>query len=176
MGSSPHTRGALSTANSCAGRARIIPAYAGSTLSGDRVRDDRQDHPRIRGEHKSTRNTDSTSPWIIPAYAGSTYWRWAVFLTQRDHPSIRGEHITRAGRLRPPRGSSPHTRGALLRRVLMTAANRIIPAYAGSTLHRCRLHRARQDHPRIRGEHTSGTSSSSCRDGSSPHTRGAHSP
>ena len=50
-GSSPHTRGALSTASSCGGLARIIPAYAGSTQIHLNSTGDIRDHPRIRGEH-----------------------------------------------------------------------------------------------------------------------------
>ena len=50
-GSSPHTRGAHGELHDEAGLARIIPAYAGSTMcfgcGGIRM----WDHPRIRGEH-----------------------------------------------------------------------------------------------------------------------------
>ena len=54
-GSSPHTRGALSTSCSCGGRARIIPAYAGSTVFDNPGKDNVPDHPRIRGEHEGLR-------------------------------------------------------------------------------------------------------------------------
>ena len=70
-----------------------------------------------------------------------------------DHPRIRGEHHPPPGtRSRAP-GSSPHTRGAPSTNTAHTAAPRIIPAYAGSTLP-CELSRGDGD-------------------GSSPHTRGA---
>ena len=50
-GSSPHTRGALDRYGVTCPIARIIPAYAGSTV-GDTVSErKRGDHPRIRGEH-----------------------------------------------------------------------------------------------------------------------------
>ena len=90
---------------------------------------------------------------IIPAYAGSTpgggwHWNWAL-------------------------GSSPHTRGALVRGVVGSEHGGIIPAYAGSTpASRDGCWRER-DHPRIRGEHPSRAPSPSCFLGSSPHTRGA---
>ena len=91
-GSSPHTRGALSIANSCGGRARIIPAYAGSTSACLCLSISSRDHPRIRGEHVPTVRAAhvfwGSSPHtrgahargiqepfdarIIPAYAGST--------------------------------------------------------------------------------------------------------
>ena len=71
---------------------------------------------------------------IIPAYAGST-----------ESSGLE---------LRSTAGSSPHTRGALARKLLHEADHGIIPAYAGST-----------------GEQLV---SLTLRDGSSPHTRGAH--
>ena len=49
VGSSPHTRGAPPQLVDEPPRARIIPAYAGSTGPG--VFDPPRDHPRIRGEH-----------------------------------------------------------------------------------------------------------------------------
>ena len=49
----------------------------------------------------------------------------------------------------------------------------IIPAYAGSTELLKRQREVRQDHPRIRGEHSYAPSSSAPPMGSSPHTRGA---
>ena len=94
-GSSPHTRGARPQMFVDTIRGRIIPAYAGSTeecLQGDRAD---EDHPRIRGEHKTSTATGpiaapGSSPHtrgapqshqtgnavggIIPAYAGSTWW------------------------------------------------------------------------------------------------------
>ena len=50
----------------------------------------------------------------------------------------------------------------------------IIPAYAGSTKLRSPSRMPAQDHPRIRGEHTSVRRSAPWTRGSSPHTRGAH--
>ena len=49
----------------------------------------------------------------------------------------------------------------------------IIPAYAGSTRTTSSPSECMRDHPRIRGEHGSGTSPTSPASGSSPHTRGA---
>ena len=175
VGLSPHTRGA--------------PQTPGLRCTGT------GDHPRIRGEHSPPCAITSATPGIIPAYAGSTLrctgtgsWRW-------DHPRIRGEHMAQAAR--------------------EIVGDRIIPAYAGSTTcraaNRCRLigssphtrgalpssripDGAREDHPRIRGEHLSdlpgehdgpgiipayaGSTPRPSRagapfSGSSPHTRGA---
>ena len=56
-------------------------------------------------------------------------------------------------------GSSPHTRGAPPGRFDMYVRKRIIPAYAGSTYVEKLERVARKDHPRIRGEHDTETSS-----------------
>ena len=77
----------------------------------------------------------------------------------------------------PPvsRGSSPHTRGAHLGLDQPPGQAGIIPAYAGSTQRRLAPPRRRSDHPRIRGEHQALERIASAFEGSSPHTRGAHS-
>ena len=152
-GSSPHTRGALEGSSKGERVSRIIPAYAGSTSAiSVRVLGHR-DHPRIRGEHtrKTLTRADpaGSSPHtrgaldprrrciailrIIPAYAGSTALEDRDDALHRDHPRIRGEHsATHETTLTMP-GSSPHTRGALLRERAFVFPFRIIPAYAGST-------------------------------------------
>ena len=91
-GSSPHTRGALKSSRNGPSRARIIPAYAGSTCAPINKAYASKDHPRIRGEHSKgyltgvissgssphTRGAPPRCPQmfvdtrIIPAYAGST--------------------------------------------------------------------------------------------------------
>ena len=112
-------------------------------------------------------------PGIIPAYAGSTHRvSWSVF-PQGDHPRIRGEHWGHGGPGRGPRGSSPHTRGALHARAGHRLVPRIIPAYAGSTTKTFSPPRAARDHPRIRGEHFTIEWEVKPGRGSSPHTRGA---
>ena len=135
IGSSPHTRGALTRAGAASG-------------SGG-------DHPRIRGEHRVENISTCEKLGIIPAYAGSTpsalmrsrglmgsspHTRGAQFFVsvraarKWDHPRIRGEHhapvlhavalegiipayagstITMSYTTCVNVGSSPHTRGAL---------------------------------------------------------------
>ena len=155
-------------------RKRIIPAYAGSTSLVMRSCCLGRDHPRIRGEHSISRRVDAkrsgSSPHtrgapgvvgdrecgerIIPAYAGST----------QDCSKRQGDG----------RGSSPHTRGAPMHGLGDGLTGRIIPAYAGSTPHAAASATRLQDHPRIRGEHTTFVPEIDVPDGSSPHTRGAH--
>ena len=192
-GSSPHTRGARDCCRSSQACWRIIPAYAGSTVTPFTFRDGITDHPRIRGEHAGVTDTGTlaagSSPhtrgahcpcplgahWtrIIPAYAGSTVSRRSTFSGNRDHPRIRGEHPFRVQRPSCGVGSSPHTRGAPVGHSLAASDARIIPAYAGSTSSTLLPRGCSSDHPRIRGEHHGISRLTSWNVGSSPHTRGA---
>ena len=195
-GSSPHTRGALILLTLPRRRRRIIPAYAGSTFPSLASTSARRDHPRIRGEHRTT-GTAKSSPCgssphtrgaraaarrrrrrggIIPAYAGSTGDNADYMMKSRDHPRIRGEHAARGREGAREAGSSPHTRGALRNVSHITPPGRIIPAYAGSTGPPARSGAAGEDHPRIRGEHPPLRPWPSAPSGSSPHTRGARRP
>ena len=191
----------------------IIPAYAGSTSRWTTLSARAWDHPRIRGEHRrhgySAGRRQGSSPHtrgaphdhrhrtphgrIIPAYAGSTGVPSATACLAADHPRIRGEHGLCLYCNGTSRGSSPHTRGAHAKNVEKGKENRIIPAYAGSTVGATRdagVERiipayagstpgsasptaAWTDHPRIRGEHFLLGVPDSVSEGSSPHTRGA---
>ena len=151
------------------------------------------DHPRIRGEHSTRWSPPSWNPGssphtrgahfevvvdpiqlgIIPAYAGSTPSCTSTHPSPGDHPRIRGEHFPSVSHSPTFRGSSPHTRGALPDGRRYLAEHGIIPAYAGSTIGSAAPATSDTDHPRIRGEHTSGRRSASGTRGSSPHTRGA---
>ena len=111
-GSSPHTRGAPQPRRRPPCRARIIPAYAGSTTWTRPRNTRRADHPRIRGEHFTVvcekASSRGSSPHtrgalcpcfapvgggrIIPAYAGSTAPWTTANCPPGDHPRIRGEH------------------------------------------------------------------------------------
>ena len=152
-GSSPHTRGAPHERRPLALDHGIIPAYAGSTAIFSLSIVEERDHPRIRGEHRLTVHREvpgaGSSPHtrgarhasqgsfyaagIIPAYAGSTCLSVPRHGRLRDHPRIRGEHVSGRSDPHKKRGSSPHTRGALVVFSLDPHFRRIIPAYAGST-------------------------------------------
>ena len=132
-GSSPHTRGAL---------ADIAERFP-----------DHEDHPRIRGEHlmkyglvieaagssphtrgaRADRFDRDGFSRIIPAYAGSTSEHLRMPESSSDHPRIRGEHCEKRHIFYRHLGSSPHTRGARRLPGSPHDAERIIPAYAGST-------------------------------------------
>ena len=108
--------------------------------------------PHTRGARADRFDGDGLGR-IIPAYAGSTHQPIPRVSLMKDHPRIRGEHSMYSNLRTAARGSSPHTRGA--RRLPRSShdAERIIPAYAGSTKFRSPYYNAAQDHPRIRGEH-----------------------
>ena len=91
-GSSPHTRGALSTASFCGDRARIIPAYAGSTPRAPvTMVHGAGSSPHTRGAHLEVA-VYPVKLGIIPAYAGSTVPVSVTPVSRWDHPRIRGEH------------------------------------------------------------------------------------
>ena len=153
VGSSPHTRGALTGERRLPIGPGIIPAYAGSTIDEHGASPVRRDHPRIRGEHPrddpAPGSRQGSSPHtrgalevglvesrlrgIIPAYAGST------------RVCLVGDHALF--------GSSPHTRGARECCESDITGGGIIPAYAGSTAPCVTTRSHVLDHPRIRGEH-----------------------
>ena len=74
----------------------------------------------------------------------------------------------------PGVGSSPLTRGTLMKLVLLLRSKRFIPAYAGNSLFTCRKITTFTVHPRLRGELDISFRFSSMKFGSSPLTRGTH--
>ena len=152
-GSSPRMRGAPILRPPTSTRARIIPAYAGSTGMRYRAEHGFEDHPRVCGEHypssRSIENSRGSSPrmrgalvmvprpplqlGIIPAYAGSTGRPGFAHAARGDHPRVCGEHFRTFSGAFLSGGSSPRMRGAHGHRDGGNRVGRIIPAYAGST-------------------------------------------
>ena len=152
---------------------RIIPAYAGNTLSGPTRRRSCRNHPRLRGEHPAclphfllrsgssplTRGTRVLDIFpglvlrIIPAYAGNTLLIFPVLVQPKDHPRLRGEHKASITGCSCALGSSPLTRGTRLNALKGVHRFRIIPAYAGNTPFMAFRTLSSSDHPRLRGEH-----------------------
>ena len=170
-------------------------------------------HPRLRGEHSVLNAhplTDcGSSPLtrgarvvlgvrarvrgLIPAYAGSTRKPLCLWGAFPAHPRLRGEHsaatlvsmqfmgsspLTRGALMRcltvpHAPGSSPLTRGALFREFWRVGCEGLIPAYAGSTACGDDTAFKGEAHPRLRGEHAPQWSRILLRKGSSPLTRGA---
>ena len=173
-GSSPHARGAQAFEGENPLRRGIIPACAGSTAALDERVAARRDHPRMRGEHVTlvawSLHAPGSSPHargappghrrvelpqgIIPACAGSTPTSQRLLRGRGDHPRMRGEHELGCSAEDWEAGSSPHARGALSLVIVQVIVPRIIPACAGSTYDCHGRDCRREDHPRMRGEHS----------------------
>ena len=175
-GSSPLSRGIRSRWLRNAAIKGIIPALAGNTCVVSREPLAARDHPRSRGEYAGGADIADldrgSSPLsrgirgghhaargrggIIPALAGNT----VVERTERDlvedHPRSRGEYHPEGVRVGDDCGSSPLSRG--IRRPLSPPCptSRIIPALAGNTHWDRAVYCEQKDHPRSRGEYTSG--------------------
>ena len=151
---------------------RFIPAYAGNAEPQRGQWWTSSVHPRIRGERRgfpgdeppftgSSPHTRGTRPRLsvrrpgqrfIPAYAGNAASPQEAGCHQAVHPRIRGERPVSASGTDALIGSSPHTRGTLVRRVSGRFAYRFIPAYAGNALPDRVARYSVTVHPRIRGE------------------------
>ena len=193
-GSSPHARGAQVLQRGRPLGSGLIPACAGSTGTGEHRADTTGAHPRMRGEHHTSRIHAVSSPGssphargarrphvpgaqtgrLIPACAGSTHGSQLVRAHRRAHPRMRGEHWIPFTPCWFNSGSSPHARGARLDWFVPAAGQGLIPACAGSTPIGSGSSRTCGAHPRMRGEHDPAFESMCLRDGSSPHARGAH--
>ena len=111
-GSSPLTRGKRIGRLNDLRQIRLIPAHAGKTRGGRRLRAPDAAHPRSRGEnsvaHVSPTSLAGSSPLtrgklpnsilhttrlrLIPAHAGKTDRRWKVACRGAAHPRSRGEN------------------------------------------------------------------------------------
>ena len=191
-GSSPRGRGTPLPCTSRAFGSRIIPAWAGNTLSKFICFVAVSDHPRVGGEHgrlyspswrqfgSSPRGRGTPSAWercptfirIIPAWAGNTPTPPAMSVTASDHPRVGGEHHCDTGWHHHQVGSSPRGRGTQSGDPSQQSRDRIIPAWAGNTCSVVSEKSHRPDHPRVGGEHASDISGRARAFGSSPRGRG----
>ena len=174
MGSSPRMRGTHVLPCGYHAVRRIIPAYAGNTITPVRHTDLIRDHPRVCGEHERMRNLKTanagSSPrmrgtpgmgsilggeaGIIPAYAGNTELPACITMVSGDHPRVCGEHTLNALAVLVGAGSSPRMRGTPPLTVGTRPERGIIPAYAGNTKAVKKSRCNARDHPRVCGEHT----------------------
>ena len=170
----------------------LIPAHAGKTEVGGGFDGVHWAHPRSRGENQLASSRPSqargSSPLtrgkpsaprrnrrgarLIPAHAGKTRGGRGRRPHLRAHPRSRGEN--RSGRTARElrRGSSPLTRGKLVRACMSVAFRGLIPAHAGKTPANHAPSEASRAHPRSRGENFRRSSAPARTWGSSPLTRG----
>ena len=131
--------------------------------------------PHVRGARRLWSVFGSVTG-IIPACAGSTRSTTARSPGIRDHPRMCGEHWQCPPKPAWSSGSSPHVRGAPIRRWFSRWTKGIIPACAGSTDASSRSTATSRDHPRMCGEHLDAEFMLASTSGSSPHVRGARWP
>ena len=191
-GSSPLTRGKLSTTTLGQLTTGLIPAHAGKTRSYPPPCNASSAHPRSRGENKACPDAPSgtfgSSPLtrgkrsgvsrsrlmrgLIPAHAGKTMTFKMQCGRVTAHPRSRGENEARGEAWLPSQGSSPLTRGKPLRCVPSGDGTGLIPAHAGKTSSIPRPTLTLGAHPRSRGENILVALCTFTRTGSSPLTRG----
>ena len=170
----------------------IIPAYAGNTEQYRRKGMISWDHPRVCGEHVSSRPQRRIPPGssprmrgtrshnrhnrrrigIIPAYAGNTTIFALIVLRAEDHPRVCGEHFLTMAATVFCEGSSPRMRGTPQHQPATCRTTGIIPAYAGNTSDHHPWGEGARDHPRVCGEHFGSSATDVQNAGSSPRMRG----
>ena len=152
---------------------RITPAYAGTTMSTTPVTTERQDHPRLCGDHlplKSITSLSKGSPplmrgplimeektyndmGITPAYAGTTGCYSSRNFSGRDHPRLCGDHVVHSFAFLHCGGSPPLMRGPPDKSPSPPTLYGITPAYAGTTIVAAIGKHSIWDHPRLCGDH-----------------------
>ena len=153
-GSSPHTRGTLTSVLAGILRVRFIPAYAGNAVRRSSPCSTLTVHPRMRGERLAQRgrtgSLGGSSPHargtrsdiynsimtrrFIPACAGNAVIASYVEVMDSVHPRMRGERAACRFLSNTADGSSPHARGTLPKRQLPVVHAWFIPACAGNAL------------------------------------------
>ena len=193
QGPPPPARGAPSPSSGRTDVAGTTPACAGSTLFSIAHASVTRDHPRLRGEHYErhvmtdqlagppppargapvAQHRRSAHGGTTPACAGSTAAASRRGRRRRDHPRLRGEHrlvfADESGHPGPP----PPARGARRSGGCRVRAVGTTPACAGSTATTPASGWPARDHPRLRGEHASGSGPSRWPRGPPPPARGA---
>ena len=133
-GSSPHARGALAVAVPDRVLDGIIPACAGSTISGMLSDTYTGDHPRMRGEHAFVIAPKISSEGSSPHARGAHGQRRVEVQGRGIIPACAGSTAPGIASASWFQGSSPHARGARFARRRYRSKSGIIPACAGSTL------------------------------------------
>ena len=190
-GSPPRVREPLSEIAKAIPQVGITPACAGTTLTQKTNSITLRDHPRVCGNHGSTR-WDSTVPQgspprvreplciyghdidkvgITPACAGTTRQDNGQRRAGEDHPRVCGNH-PRSRKLRPFwTGSPPRVREPQIEDLDELEADRITPACAGTTLMKTVYDFTDGDHPRVCGNHDGPGGNRTRKKGSPPRVR-----
>ena len=193
-GSSPRGRGKPLDAVSLARPARLIPAWAGKTVSRPTIRYPDSAHPRVGGENiksmfSSVQSTGSSprgrgkptvapvhhaSGRLIPAWAGKTAPTCAAAWPVPAHPRVGGENTPLTSHPGNSHGSSPRGRGKPSCCWLVSGFRGLIPAWAGKTVTAWAFCPIAWAHPRVGGENEIIGFVCARATGSSPRGRGKH--
>ena len=128
--------------------------------------------PRARGA-VSRPSSAGIPGGITPACAGSSELYNENKEHIGDHPRVRGEQAIQKNDVEQNTGSPPRARGAVAPLAPSMAALWITPACAGSRDSSRERGLPDEDHPRVRGEQKTITSTASSGSGSPPRARGA---
>ena len=151
---------------------RITPACAGKSGSSQLTAPLARDHPRMCGEEMTLPFRSRWPLWITPACAGKSLAGDEAARASGDHPRMCGEEQFVLLEKVTHTGSPPRMRGRVTFTVTLVGAVRITPAYAGKRRKELFLCAACKDHPRVRGEESSGSQSAAHPAGSPPRARG----
>ena len=171
-GSSPRGRGKPARTDSTSSPCRLIPAWAGKTLSLPLLLLGLQAHPRVGGENDNGNIYVAMRDRLIPAWAGKTQPTNYSLSPEKAHPRVGGENFGGLGLCSTPRGSSPRGRGKLQPTNYSLSPERLIPAWAGKTRGRRARSAVPTAHPRVGGENPWRGLDGAVSDGSSPRGRG----
>ena len=151
MGSPPRARGKAVVVALGHVHGGITPACAGKRHPWYRRSAKPEDHPRVRGEKS---------------------WRLRGSFPGQDHPRVRGEKFCVCSAVSRLLGSPPRARGKVdwVRREY--GGDRITPACAGKRYRYNRGVLRAWDHPRVRGEKSTGGTATAVLLGSPPRARG----
>jgi len=172
LGSSPRGRGTDFTTGQQSALCRVIPAWAGNSLSRITSLPASPGHPRVGGEQggcnsppcvetgssprgRGTGSRDEariTNNRVIPAWAGNRQQGESRINQQSGHPRVGGEQISPMREQVELTGSSPRGRGTVAHLASRPIGERVIPAWAGN---RDTIRRKRTwitGHPRVGGE------------------------
>ena len=127
--------------------------------------------PLTRGKRSASRRRPLLLR-LIPAHAGKTPWGVCVSVRVGAHPRSRGENASHRSCRLSAFGSSPLTRGKLVRSLDRNPDHGLIPAHAGKTSRGLPSSSRAAAHPRSRGENHGHVSRPRGELGSSPLTRG----
>ena len=151
-GSSPRGRGKLPCASRRESGSRLIPAWAGKTLSAWlQMVSGLGSSPRGRGKPDSVAEL-AQRIGLIPAWAGKTRRGRGCAPGLQAHPRVGGENRRSSVGLPPRSGSSPRGRGKRADATIVYPERGLIPAWAGKTWWRRACWRPVPAHPRVGGE------------------------